>query len=259
MNEKNEEIGPERITFATFLLRILAGTTGGIVGGVVLLLIFIMASSVFEPIASFNEQVKHISPIFTFVIIIMVFLASTISNIGSTWLMGLVEKEKYTKISSAIYQVFIVSLIIFILMAPVYFITGAANPSITAYVIALHIILSAQASALIFELISNYKYSVVGVYGVTFSVLFSAGLLFSLASVLGNPQLLLFVALPIVWGSVAFVGSIVNGLYGWIARTYDKDFLSSEEMFGDDYGEEVVEDEEPRAEDKDGGDFLRNN
>ncbi len=261
MNEKTEEIGPERISFATFLLRVLAGTTGGIIGGVVLLLIFMLASSIFEPITAASEQMGHISPIFIFVLIIMVFLASTIANIASTWLMALVEKEKYIRVSSTIYQVFIVSLIIFIMMSPVYFITGATNPTITAYVVALHIMISAQASALILEIISNYRYSLVGVYGVTFSILFSAGLLFTLASGIGNPQLLLFVALPVVWGSIAFIGVIASGLYGWIARTYDKDFLSSEELFGADYGkeEEYEEEEVPVVEDKDGRDFLSKN
>lgn len=258
-NEEIEEIGPERISFATFLLRLIAGCAGGVAGGVVLLLVFMLVSSVFEPLATLNEQITYISPIFTFILVTMIFVSTTIGNIASTWLMGLVEKGRYQKISSAIYQIFIISLIIFIVLSPVYFVTGAANPAVTAYVVALHIILAAQVSALILEIVSNYRYSLVGVYGVTFSVLVSAGILFSMASFIENPQILLFIALPVVWGSIAFVGGIVNNIYVWLAKTYDKDFLAIDTAYGEDYGEEVEEEEEPAAKDEEGGDFLRHN
>jgi hypothetical protein len=192
----------------------------------------------------------------------MIFLATTVGNIISTWLMALTEREKYTRISSAISQVFIISMIIFILMVPVYFITAATNVTITAYAVALHIIIAAQVSALILEIVSNYRYALVGVYGITFSILVSAGIMFGLAGIVSSPQILLFVALPIVWGSLAFVQSIFTMLYGWIARTYDKDFLSTQTVYGKDYGKEVEVQEEPetpKAKDEEGANFLRHN
>lgn len=259
MNEKVEEIGPERISFATFLLRLLAGAAGGVAGGLILLLMFILASSVFEPIASLGEDLSYISPIFTFILLMMIFVSATIGNIAAVWLMGLVEQEKYKKIASTIYQIFIINLIIFLLLAPVYFVTGTADPTITAYVVALHIVISAQVSALVMEIISNYRYSLVGVYGVTLSILVSAGVLFSLAGFIVSPQILLFLALPAVWITIAVVGAIVNNLYSWLAKTYDKDFLAADELYGDDYGKEIEEEEEVKAKDETGGDFLRHN
>lgn len=256
-NEEIEEIGPERISFSTFLLRLIAGCAGGVAGGIVLLLVFMLVSSVFEPITALDEQVTYISPIFTFVLVTMIFVSTTVGNIASTWLMGLVERGKYQKISSSIYQIFIISLIIFIVLSPVYFVTGATNPAVTAYVVALHIVLAAQVSALIMEIVSNYRYALVGVYGVTFSVLVSAGVLFSMASLIENPQILLFVALPVVWGSIAFIGGIMNNIYVWLAKTYDKDFLATDTEYGEDYGKEIEEEEEPAVKDEEGGDFLR--
>ena len=94
----------------------------------------------------------------------MAFLGSLFSNILSVWLLGLTEKGKYTKISSAIYQVFIVSIIILLLMVPVYLISVGTDISYASYVSVLHIMIAAQASALILEIISNYRYALVGVY-----------------------------------------------------------------------------------------------
>lgn len=263
MTEENstEELGPPRISFATFLLKVLAGAAGGIGGALILGVIFFLASSIFEPLTEGFSDEAAVSPIFVFLLMIMIFISTTIGNIVSTWLLALTEKDKYKRISSAIYQVFIISVIIFILMVPVYFITSATNIGIMAYAIAMHIIIAAQVSVLILEIVSNYRYSLLGVYGVTFSILVSATILFAMAGIVRSPQLLLFIALPIVWGSIAVVHSIVTVLYGWVVRIYDKDFLSTQTVYGQDYGKEV-EDEEPqapKAKDEAGGDFLRHN
>lgn len=265
---KVQELGPGRISFGTFLLKILAGAAGGIGGSLILVLIFVLASSVLTPLTGSQATTEggttaiQVSPIFTFILMMMIFLSTTVGNIMSTWLMGLTERGKYTRISSAISQVFTISMIIFVIMVPVYFITSATNVTITAYAVALHIIISAQVSALILEIVSNYRYALVGVYGITFSILVSAGIMFGLAGIVSSPQVLLFVALPIVWGSIAFVQSIFTILYGWVARTYDKDFLSTQTVYGNDYGKEVESEEEPetpKVKDEEGANFLRHN
>lgn len=257
------ESGPPRVSFGTFLLKILAAMAGGIGGSLILLLIFVLAASILSPITGGYQEgaAEDISPIFTFILMMMVFLASTVGNIVSTWLMAITERGKYTRISSAIYQVFIISMIIFLLMVPVYFITSATNISIMAYAVALHLIISAQVSAIILEIVSNYRYSLVGVYGITFAILTSAGILLSLSGIVASPQILLFAALPVIWGSIAVVQSIFTMIYGWIARTYDKDFLSTQTVYGSDYGKEVESEEEaaPKAKDEAGADFLRHN
>ncbi len=260
------QVNPPSVSFGTFLLKLLAGLAGGIGGSLILLLIFMIASSALEPISHYGDasgsgEGVGVSPIFTFILLMMIFLASTVGNILSIWLTALSEREKYTRLSSAIYQTFILSIIIFVLMAPVYFITAANDISVIAYAIALHIIVSAQVSALILEIVSNYKYSLVGLYGITFAVLISAGVMFGLAGIVASPQILLFAALPIVWGSIAFVQSIFTMLYGWMARTYDKDFLCTETVYGSDYGKEIEseEPEAPKAKDEAGADFLRHN
>lgn len=256
----NEEVGPPKISFPTFVLKVLAALAGGIVGTVILIVIFLLAEPLLLPL---TEGSEYISPIFTFIVMIMIFLASTVGNILSVFLSALTERKKYTRISSAIYQVFIVSLIIFLLMVPVYFITSAINIEITAYAIALHIIISAQVSALILEIVSNYRYALVGVYGTTFSILLSAAVMFGLAAIMqDNPAILLFAALPVVWGSIGFMGSIVTMLYAWIARIYDKDFLCTQTVYGKDYGKEVESEKDlprPKAKDEAGANFLRNN
>ncbi|MFC1616121.1 hypothetical protein ACFL21_03190 [Patescibacteria group bacterium] len=261
--EEDISLGPARVSIVTFLLKILAAGGGGVVGSLVLFLIFLLAQSALTPLSNI-EDADQASAIFIFLLMIMVFLASTVGNILSTTLLGLTETEKYKRLSSSIYQVFIISIIIFVFMVPVYFLTSSINIEITTYAVALHIIISAQVSALILEIVSNYRYSLLGVYGVTFAIVISTGIMFAVTKLIDNisPAILLFSALPIVWGSIALVHTLVNNIYGWIARTYDKDFLSTQTLYGKDYGREVEEtdeeiEEKPKTKDGAGADFLR--
>lgn len=256
--ENIEEIGPSKISFPTFVLKLLAAGTGGAVGSLILLVIFLFSGTLFEPLTNLSNPTDYVSPIFVFILMMMIFLASTVGNILSTLLLGLTERGKYKRIPTTLYQVFIISVIIFLLMVPVYFISSAAGLGITAYAVALHIIISAQVSILILEIVSNYKYALVGVYGTAFSIILSAAVLFGLSMVVTAPAVLLFIALPVIWGSMAFTTSISTMLYGWIARTYDKDFLSTQTLYGNDYGKEVeAPEEQPVIEDSEGADFLR--
>ena len=255
--EKIQADGPPTISFSTFLLRILAGVGGGFGGTIVLAIIFLLASSVLKPVMGGEE---YVSPIFVFVLLMMVFISSTAGNIASAWLLSLTGSGRYKRVSSAISQIFVLCLITFLIMVPVYFITANTNIQVTAYVVGVHIILSAQASALILEIVSNYKYALVGLYGTTFAVLASAGVLAAASGFIESPQILLFAALPLVWGAIGFVSSIVTGFYSWLASTYDKDFLSTQTVYGEDYGEQIEEaPEAPKAKDEAGADFLRHN
>lgn len=255
-----EEIGPNRISFPTFLLKIVAGLAGGGVGSLILMGIFFLTSSVLSPITGDNSG--YVSPIFIFILTMMVFLSSTVSNIVATWLLALTEREKYQRNASALYQIFILSLIILLLMVPVYFLTATQSVEIIPYAVGLHIIIAAQLSAIILEVVSNYRHALVGVYGITFSILISAGAMLGLSNLIDSAPILLFIALPIVWVSIALAGSLTTIIYGFIARTYDKDFLSTQTLYGADYGKEVEEvqtDEPQKAHDEAGADFLRHN
>lgn len=251
---QKQEIGPDKISFPLFFLKILAGGAGGVVGTLLLLLGFVLTASILPE----SNLAETVSPVFVFILAVMIFIASTIGNMLSTFLLALTEKEKYSKKSTAVYQVFVISLIIFLFMVPVYFISSSFEGPGAAFTVALHIILTAQISALTLEVISNHRYALVGVYGTAFSIVISAAILFGLASVF-TPQMLLFAALPIVWGAIAMVGSIVTMIYGWLARIYDKDFLAADAVYGDDYGEEDSSDQqpEPEVEDTEGADFLK--
>lgn len=258
--EEVNHIGPAKISFPMLIVKLFAGVAGGGIGALILLVISVLAASIIAPITGSTEVVEEISPVFIFVVSIMAFLSATASDILSVLFLSLTEREKYTKTPTAIYHIFILNVVLFILMVPVYFLAISANVDLSIFILALHIIISSQASALIMENVSNTKYSLVGLYGITFSIVISAAILFALYGGT-SPAIVLFMALPVVWGSIALVHGIFSMIYGWIVDIYDKDFLSLEMDYGADYGKAVESEapKAPKAKDEAGAEFLRHN
>lgn len=262
MTEEKTLIGPPNVNFIRFLMKLGAGLGGGIAGAMILLVVFLLSASILQPALQATSETE-INPLFVFVLMAMIFLSSCGSNILGTLFLALTDRERYTRLSSALYQIFIVNIVIFGLTAPLYFVTANMGVGMTAYTAGLHIVLSAQASALILEMVSDPKYSLLGIYSTIFAILFSAGVGFLVYQSTQSATILLFAIFPIIWISIGFMEGFIGMLYHGIYAMWGTDFLSQTVSYGDDYGkgkspeeeqEEVLEDE---RKDQSGSDFLR--
>ncbi len=255
-----KEITNAGISVSSYLFRIISAVLGGIVGSLVLVLFFILANTLLSPVLSSSGE-GTIGSVFVFIVMIMVFLSTLFGNVIATFLISLTEREKYKRRSTAISQIAIMSIIVVIFMLPVYFITATIDVQMVVYAVALHMILTVLTSSLTLEIVSNYRYSLVGLYGVTLAIIVSSAVLFVFAKVVENIAILLFVALPIIWGTMALVQGLTFMVYASFAKLYDKDFLSTQTMYGDDYGKEVEEEEEiideKQIPEEEGASFLR--
>ncbi|MDX9971213.1 MAG: hypothetical protein RBS56_04910 [Candidatus Gracilibacteria bacterium] len=248
------------MSVASFLFRIIATVTGGILGSVVLVLFIVLADTMLAPVLQGADEVR-IGPVFVFIVMIMVFLSTLIGNITATFFTSLTDREKYKRRSTALTQIAVMSIIVVIFMLPVYFISATINVQLVIFAVALHMILTVLTSALTLEIVSNYRYSLVGLYGVTLSIIISSAALFLFSRIVSNVTILLFIALPVIWGTMGVIQGFTSMVYASLARLYDKDFLSTQTMYGDDYGKEVEEEvEEPveqKLEEEEGASFLR--
>lgn len=250
------EIGPPKVNFLRFIMKLGAGIGGGAAGALILLAVFLLTSSILQPTLQADEA--GVNPMFVFVLMAMMFLASCGANVLGTMFLALTDRERYTKFASALYQIFIVNVVIFGLVAPMYFITANMGIGMTAYAAGLHIVLSAQASALTLEMVSNPKYALLGVYSTLFAILFSAGLGFIIFNATQSITVLLFAIFPIIWISLGFMEGLIGMIYHGIYSMWGVDFLSQEVSYGEDYGKpSKKEEKEEKKEDQEGADFLR--
>lgn len=262
MAEENEpKAGPNDPSFLTLVLKTLAGMGGGVAGMIILLLIFLGASTVLQ--SAFNpgvlgpdEAVKN--PLFIFVFMAMIFLTSLGANLLGSLFFTFVEHEKYSRASTVMYQVFFVNIVIFAILAPIYLLLDSRGLlDLTGFLAGFHVLLSALASVMILEIVGNLRYAVVGVYGVVFSLIFSTGMSMLIYEFSGrNPTIVLFSAVPLMWTTLGFVTVIVEMLYHWIFTLYGTDFLMSKTSYGQDYGEVEPEDAPPPP-DVSGSEFLK--
>lgn len=262
MSEETEaKAGPPSPSFLTLVLKTFAGLGGGVAGMLILLLIFLGASTILQ--SAFNPEAFGVeeaskNPLFIFVFMAMIFLTSLGSNILGSLFFSFVEHEKYSRTSTAMYQIFFVNLVIFVVLAPIYLVLDSRNLlDMTGFLAGFHVLLSALASVMILEIIGNLRYAVVGVYGVVFALMISTG---AMMVVYGfsdrNPTVVLFATLPVMWTMLGFVTVIVEMFYHWIWTLYGTDFLMSKTEFGKDYGEEEPE-EAPPPPDVTGSEFLK--
>jgi hypothetical protein len=256
-------IGPRKLTFLSLVLKTFAGFIGGLIGTGVLVVIFLVASSILQPvlggIAEAEVSAGEVSPLFMAVLLLMVFSTLMVSSLLATLFLCFTERERYTKIATTLTQVFVVNFVIFLFVLPIYLTTSATSLMMTVYAAIIQGILSATASALILELIHDAKYSLVAVYTTLLAVLVAIGVNFFIYMILGNATIIMFTALPILWGLIGFSQAALGMFYYWLYTTYGVDFLASTTTFGADYGvteEEEEEEEEPEREDVEGGDFF---
>lgn len=255
--------GPRKMSFFTLVLKTLAGFAGGAAGSLVLLLIFLLSSSILEPILGATAQSEvaagEVSALFMAILMAMVLTTSMISSLLSCLLICYTERDRYTRIATTLSQIFIVNLVIFVFVLPIYLTTSTASLSLTAFAAALQIIMSATASALILELVHDRNYALVAVYSTVLAIMVAAGINFLMFVAFKNATILLFVAQPIIWALIGFAQGAFQMFYFWIFQTWGSDMLVHSATFGADYGvpDESEEEEEPVREDTEGGNFLK--
>ncbi len=265
-NVNDTTVGPPASGFLTLVLKSFAGLGGGIIGMLVLLVIFLSASTILN--SGWNTVIvdgtisdgSGKNPLFIFVFMAMIFIASLVSNILGTLFFSFVQSTKYVRRTTVQYQVFFVNLAIFVLLGPLYFLLDSRNAvSMVSFLAGFHVVLSALASMVILEIVGNIKYALVGFYGVIFATVMSSATILTIFEFTGhNPTSVLFATLPLLWMAMGFYTSVCEMFYRWLWSLYGTDFMMSQVALGTDYGEAAVEAEDaPPPPDRDGADFLK--
>ena len=257
--------GPRKLTFLTLVLKTFAGFAGGIAGTLVMLLIFLGTSSILQPIlgpiAGAEAAAGEASPLFVVVLMGMVFATSIVSSMVSTLLLSYTERDRYTRIATCMSQVFIINMVIFAFVLPIYLTTSTTRLELTAFAAFIQVILSTTASALILELIHDHRYALMAVYTTILAILVATGVNYFLYYITGTATVMLFAALPVYWATIGFSQAALTMIYFWIYETWGSDFLASTATFGADYGvpdtSEEEEEEAMQKPDTEGSDFLK--
>ena len=263
------------ITPIKFLLRSIAGFTGGLFGTLMLLIIFALSSSVMTSVFQAEELASQtINPIFLAVFLIMIFMGLVIANLFSVMLISFSDKYKYYRRASILHQVFIFNVVLFFIALPFYIFSLVMSFGTLSIIALLHSFLALAGSHLMLESIANPRYNLLSIYGTSLGVLFGTVINIIVFRITGTINILLFAFLPLTWLLMAMSQGVVEAIYISFYKVYGVDFLKTDTSFGDDVvdtGKPKTETEEAKEEvekdiekdkepkDEDGADFLEDN
>lgn len=210
-----------------FLYRIIAGIIAGITGSLILLAAYLITAAYIQPIIDPATATagENIHPMFTFIFMVMVFIAILATNVAGAWLMGFLVKEKYSRIGESISKILFLNLMIFVLMIPLYFIIANISIQYLIYAVTVQVFLSAQASILTLEIVSNSRDAIVGIYSTTLAILLGGGVLFLIGRFSDTQMAFLFSIFPAAWIFMGLSHGLLEEIYGLISG--DKEPVSS--------------------------------
>ncbi|MBP6085184.1 hypothetical protein KA517_03015 [Candidatus Gracilibacteria bacterium] len=216
--------GPRKYEGVIVFYRMLAGTVGGLAGGLIILIGIIFAGSLLNAL---SDPSTFVSPFAIFMGISVLFIAGLISNGLSVFLMSMCDQDKYTNPYRGLLQVAIFNIFIFVLCIPAYFIAKSIDLNFMMTVALVQVVLSSLGSVLVFSGVTVRPTEfIVDVYGSLLSTILGLGIA-ALVFFLGG-GISLFFGLPIIiWFSMGFFGGLTEFFYYQIYRHTGVDVLET--------------------------------
>lgn len=148
-------LGPPKVDLVSVGMATLGALVSGFVGGVLILIstvLFLKAARIGSP------------GIFPYVLAIVGFVSMLVSGYLSLFMNGLVFPGKYKEGMATFGQTFAFSILLFILIVPMYVFFGSVNVEKLSQVFIVHVLVNAFGFVLVSEILSNYRYAVLAVY-----------------------------------------------------------------------------------------------
>lgn len=160
MDEKNkltseEVLGPPKIDIVAVWLTAAWSIIAGFVGSIIVII------SIFF----FLQNAQKFLWVYPYIYSITVFFATLFTAWLNIFLNKTINPDKYKRWSLTFVQVFLFSIFMFVFMLPVYVYATNIKQETLVYIFSLHVVLSILASSIFSELLSNYRYVLLWIYG----------------------------------------------------------------------------------------------
>lgn len=189
---KNKEdlLGPPRVDIIQVWLSALWSIISGFIWSIVIVL------SIFL----FLQGAKSFTWIYPYVYISTVTMAVLITSAINIFLNKIINPDKYTRWSIIFTQIFLLNIFLYIILVFAYVIVASKNIDYLVYIFSIHVIIAILWSALLTEILSSYRYVLLGIYwsfiGSLFAIILSVVVF--LNSWESNKNLYILIALLII-------------------------------------------------------------
>ncbi len=213
-----EFLGPPKYDAVGVFMIFLTGMIVGVVSGAIILLFALFA------IRRFSLE-SGASPM---LLAMITFFALTIGNIITYSIRSYIFPHIYSRGRTAISQIAIMSILLYIIFAPIYMVMWGTNPWAASLLSAfsLHVLVNIFSLELLVGLISQYRYSLLSLYSSIISFLLTGIILYSIQTQFPSSDYTMFLLFGLtilaylLWG---FITTCVSWLYFLIYRATGKD------------------------------------
>jgi hypothetical protein len=97
---------------------------------------------------------------------LIAFFSFTLASLTQYYISSLVFPTKYTRTLTALSQISLVSILLYICFAPIYLYasTFGSGTQVLLYVFSAHLLVYMLATTIVVEVVSTYRYALVGIY-----------------------------------------------------------------------------------------------
>lgn len=164
--EQEKKFTLREINIQNIWINILWTMIAGFIWSVIIIIIMLaLSKSLWFSLSStwFESGIK-INNIFPFFFSLITFIATTTTIILTYYILTLTDPNRYKKNTTTLFHLMFYSLIIYILITPVYIIIWANSYEDIFYIFLLHNLITFLWTSLILELLNNYRYIMLWFY-----------------------------------------------------------------------------------------------
>jgi len=230
INENESVFWPPKVVFSEVILNTFGAFIAWIIWSIALLIMVFSISSVIDVPATFASQKIWwaTNMLFPFIMSLLALISGMITTISTYKFLNLLSKEKYKNTILHLWQIAFFSILVYIFVAPAYIYGWIIDYNNIMYVFILHMVILIFWTAVILEVMNNYRYVLTGIYwsfiAIFITLLFSI-VIFSLFSWWFAKLMVLLFLIPLINSSITFIKEIFQLLYFKYYKYTWNDFL----------------------------------
>lgn len=233
LNENISDIfWPRKVSFAEIWINSLWAFISWIIWSIIIFVLILISSSIIDVPWSFDKA--HVwmatNPIFPFMLSIIAFIASSITIFSTYFFLTKTDSSKYKSLTISYSQIAFFIVLTYIFLTPVYIYAWLQNYDNIMYVFLLHILLLSFWTHIIAEILNNFRYVLIWIYGSFvwfFMTILLSIIIFSSFSDWFAKLIALLVVLPIINTLIMFFKQLFEMWYykyykyTWLDQLWD--------------------------------------
>jgi hypothetical protein len=225
-------LGPD-VLVSDIFFRTLAGAFGGVFGSAVILVGLFVSSSIADN--ALVAETGSINPLFTFIAIVIIYLAILISALSSQTFFYFTNRDKYQYLLSTLSHSFAVITLIFLAATPLTLLISLESIEMISIVGLIELGIASVFCMIVQESVAQSKHILLTLYSTSIALFFFLLISLILFFAVQTTSFLVLLAFPIAWASLGFWQVSLEMAYQWMYSLYGNDFLNKETRVGSDY------------------------